>query len=281
MSDRRVFLVFVVLALALLALTAGQVHRGDGASALTHGLRVASSPLVESVAWISVEVRQALRGYADLRGARAERDLLLERVRQLEAERQLYAEAFRENERLRRMLDLSAARGIGPGVGARVVADLSAGPLRRAVLVDRGTDAGVWAGWVALDGGALVGRVRDATARSSEVLLIADPDSGVAVRHQEGRFSGILRGANRGSPRLARLDFIPRDQSVAVGDAIVTSGLDGVFPPGILVGHVRGLSGEAPLTWEITVEVASDTSVLEEVLLVPPVRPQGPPPEAP
>ena len=161
---------------------------------------------------------------------------------------------------------------------ARVVSDLSAGPLQRAVMLDKGRSSGIGPGWVAIQGGALVGRVVDSTPGAAKVLLIVDPDSGVAVRHQADRFNGVLRGGNRGSARLARLEYVPRDQAVAVGDTLVTSGLDGLYPPGILVGHIREISGESPLTWKIAVQVAAEPGLLEELLLVPPAG--APPPAA-
>jgi len=272
MSERHSVFVFLVTALVLLAAMAWQVRRGGGESALGHAVRVVTAPVVEGVSGAGGSIIDLWRGYADLRGAREDRDRLLRRVRALEAERVAWQEALRENERLRSQLGLRQAIDPSRGIVARVVADLSAGPLRRAMLLDKGHRDGVGKGWVALQGGALVGRVTDVTPGSAELILIVDADSGVAVRHQADRFRGVLRGGNRGPSRLARLEYVPRDQAVAVGDTLVTSGLDGLYPPGILVGHIRDLSSDSPLTWEIRVQVAAEPALLEEVLLVPPAE---------
>ena len=101
-------------------------------------------------------------------------------------------------------------------------------------------------------------------------MTLEDPDAAVAVRHREGRYVGILHGGGRGEAVVARLDYVPRDRPVVVGDTLVTSGLDRVYPPGLVVGTVRGLGGESPLTWSIRVELAFEGATLEEVLLVPP-----------
>lgn len=272
MSERQVFFIYLAVALLLLALMAYQVRTAGGRDALTHGLRLATSPVVEGVAGAAGGVRGFFRDIADLRTARRERDQLRREVDRLRGENLRLAEAGRENERLRRLLDLRGDPLFSRGVAARVLADLGGGPQRRAILVDRGWRDGVGPGWVAVRGEALVGRVLDAQPGSSEVLLIVDPDSGVAVRHEKERFSGVLRGGNRGPSYMARLEYVARDQAVAVGDALVTSGLDGLFPPGLMAGYIRELRGDSPLTWKIMVEVAAQPSTLEEVLLIPPHR---------
>jgi rod shape-determining protein MreC len=271
LSERRLGLIFLATALALLALMAAQVRRPDGRSALQHYAALAVSPVTGSVLATARLIESGWTGYVDLRNAREERDELSRAVERLEAEVSRARELELENRRLRELLDMRSHDGFGEALSAEIVADLSGGPLRHALMVDRGTRDGVGAGWVALHRGAVVGRILDAGPNSSRLLLVVDPDSGVAVRHQEGRFAGILRGGNRGPQRMANLAYVPRDRSVAVGDVIVTSGLDGLYPPGLYVGRVRDLRGDSPLTWRIRVEVEVDPASLEEVLLLPPL----------
>lgn len=272
MSERRLGLIFVATAFALLALMAAQVRRPDGRSALQHYAALAVSPLTGSVLGAARLIESGWTGYVDLRDASEERDALSETVDRLEAEVSRARELELENRRLRELLDMRSQGSFEQALSAEVVADISGGPLRHALLVDRGTRDGVGPGWVALHRGAVVGRILDSGPRKSRLLLVVDPDSGVAVRHQEGRFAGILRGGNRGPQRMAKLSYVPRDRSVAVGDVIVTSGLDGLYPPGLYVGRVRDLRGDSPLTWRIRVEVEVDPASLEEVLLLPPAE---------
>lgn len=272
MSDRLATITFVLLALVLLALMAAQAQRIEGGYAVDHGFRTGTRPAWNGVLGAASGLQQIWENYLHVVGARQEREQLLARLNRLEAGQARHRETMLENERLRQLLGLRQDAAFARGIVGRVVADLSSGPLRRAVLIDRGTRDGVGEDWVVISRGALVGRVRRADSSSSEVMLIVDPDSGVGVRHQLDRFAGILRGGNRGPATLSSLEYVPRDQAVAVGDAIVTSGLDGVFPPGLLVGYVRDMAAESPLTWRIVVEVAADMTHLEEVLLVPPER---------
>ena len=278
MSDRLATLAYALIALLLLVLMAAQAQRTDAAYGLDHSFRTAARPAWGGMLGVAKGLQRIWENYVYVVGVRRERDELLARVNRLEADRARTEEVWLENRRLRQLLDLKEDAAFPDGVVARVVADLSSGPLRRAALVDRGSRDGVSRGWIAVSRGALVGQVRDVQRRSAEVLLVVDADSGVAVRHQLDRFAGVLRGGGRGPSILARLEYVPRDQAVAVGDAVVTSGLDGVFPPGLLVGHVRDIVGDSPLTWRITVEPAADMSHLEEVLLVPPaLRGEGRP----
>ncbi|MDH3284022.1 MAG: rod shape-determining protein MreC [Acidobacteriota bacterium] len=270
MTERQATIAFLITASVLLGVLAQQVRRDDGGSALAHIVRMATAPVVHGVLGGAHRVRDGWRGYVALIGARRENEEARRRIARLEAERSRYLELLEENRRLRELLDLSAPEAFPGGVVGRVIGDLTSGPLRRRVLVGRGVRDGVREGWVATVHGAVAGRVVEAGSRSCDVMLIVDPDSGVAVRHELDRFSGVLRGGNRGP---ARLEYVPRDHPVAVGDPLVTSGLDGLYPPGLLVGHVRELFDDSPLTWTIAVEVAFDPGALEELLLIPPLGP--------
>jgi rod shape-determining protein MreC len=271
MSDRRTTLLFAGLVLALLVLMAAQVRRDDGRTALGHLVHVVTSPVVEVVTWSANSLERSWDGYVDLLEARRERDRLREEVARLEARVARLSERARESERLRHLLDLRSEEAFGDsGVVARVLTHLEGGLARRVVVIDRGSYSGIGRDWVAIQGGTVVGRVLDAAPGTAQVLLTVDPDSGVAARHRDGRFAGVALGLG-GSDRELRLEYVPRDQPIAVGDAVVTSGLDRLFPPGLLVGYVRELSDRSRLTWTIRLEAAYDPAQLEELLLVPPL----------
>lgn len=282
MSDRRSTLLFAGLVLVLLVLMAAQVRRDDGRSALGHLVHVATSPVVELVTWSASSVQRGWDGYVDLLEARRERDRLRDRVARLESQLARVSERAREVGRLRHLLDLRAEEAFGAeGVVTRVLTHLEGGFARRVLVVDRGSQSGVGRDWVAIRGGTVVGRVLDVAPSTAQLILTVDPDSGVAARHRDGRFAGVALGVG-GSDRELRLEYVPRDQPIAVGDAVVTSGLDRLFPPGLLIGYVRELSDRSRLTWTIRLEAAYDPSQLEELLLVPPLSDDaGPAAEGP
>lgn len=267
MNERQATVTFLVAALLLLGMLAHQVRRDDGSSALSRAAHVVTTPVTHSVLAVTSLVRGAWRDYVAAVGAEEELAEARRRIERLEAERSRTLELMIENRRLRELVDMKATPAFEAGIAAPVVADIGKGPLRRRVIVGRGEADGVMSGWIATVGGAVVGRVVAARRSTSDVMLIVDPDSGVAVRHQLDRYAGVLRGGNEGP---ARLEYVPRDQALAVGDPLVTSGLDGLYPPGLLVGYVSEMFSRSPLTWGVAVEVAFDPETLEEVLLVPP-----------
>ncbi|MDQ7006481.1 MAG: rod shape-determining protein MreC [Acidobacteriota bacterium] len=275
MTQRQVTLLYLATALVLLALMAAQVQREDSRSALGNVVRALTAPVVGAVAWTGSSLSGAWRGYVALRGAEEENRRLRREIALLRARLARREDQARRIRRLQALLDLRQVDPFRGGVVARVVSYVSEGPLSRAVVVDRGRRWGVSEDWIALQGPAVVGRIVHAGSRLSELMLISDPDSGVAVRHQDERFAGILRGGNRGPAHWLPLEYVPKDKPIAVGDEVVTSGLDGLYPPGLLVGWVRSLEESSPLTWSVAVEPAFDASRLEEVLLLPPVGAAG------
>ena len=116
----------------------------------------------------------------------------------------------------------------------------------------------------------VVGRVIRVSSRQSRVLLVTDASSALAVLVQRNRTRGVCRG--RGD--ALTFDFALRQEDIAVGDQIVTSGTGGVFPKGLAVGVVTQLTKEEfGLFQSIVVSPAVDFSRLEEVLVLLPEQP--------
>lgn len=149
----------------------------------------------------------------------------------------------RDNAQLASLTGLSSPGGV-PQVPARVVA-LPAGRPGSALLLDRGSEAGIEPGMPVLTGGALVGRVVAASAGRSAVLPVADPASSVGVRLADTGQVGVVEGAGLS----LRLEFLDPEVEAAEGALMVTAGLGhGRFPPALPVGHVRrGGRSVAPL----------------------------------
>ncbi len=127
-------------------------------------------------------------------------------------------------------------------VTARVIAN-SGGAYVRNLLVNAGSDSGVAHGQAAITGEGLVGRASEVGTRAARVLLITDLNSRVPVVDERSRQRAILAGDNSDRPSLRYLDPAA---PVKTGDRIVTSGEGGVFPPGLPVGVVAVVDGEAP-----------------------------------
>jgi rod shape-determining protein MreC len=126
-------------------------------------------------------------------------------------------------------------------VTARVIAD-SGGGYARSLMVNAGHGSGVTRGEAAITGDGLVGRVSDVGSRAARILLITDLNSRVPVIVETTRRRAILSGDNTGQPILRYADA---GAVARIGDRLVTSGQGGVFPPGLPVGVVVSVDGEA------------------------------------
>jgi rod shape-determining protein MreC len=131
--------------------------------------------------------------------------------------------------------------------------------------LDKGTADGVQADMAVLAPAGVVGRVTRATARAALVQLVVDRSAAVGVVVERTRVQGIAVGLGDGT---LRTDFIPVTGEVVTGDVLVTSGIDGLYPEGFVVGTVTSVAKGDGLYHVITARPAVDFSRLEDVLVV-------------
>ena len=197
-------------------------------------------------------------------------DSLQARVRTLENQ------LLRQQERIwqlsHQLRSLRAFRDNFPRLEVRVVPAEIIGrdtsPFRRALILDAGRVHGVSLNSPVLVDAALVGRVTGVSARTSDVRLIDDPASSVPVVVMRTREQGAVEGTLEERPRLA-LHYVDRLSQLRVDDVVLTSGVGGLFPKGIVVGEVRS-SENTPgaLFKQVYVQPAVDLSRLERVLVL-------------
>lgn len=183
--------------------------------------------------------------------------------RRLRAELASREELQRENQRLRRLLAYTEENPART-VAARVIGE-DAASWFRTVEIDRGAADGIREGMPVIHAAGLVGRIVRVATHSSRVLLITDASSAVAVLVQDQRIRGVCRGQGG----TLALDFALLGDAIQVGDGVVTSGLGGVFPKGLVVGYVQNVQHEQyGLFQTVEVEAAVDFRHLEEVLVL-------------
>ena len=140
-----------------------------------------------------------------------------------------------------------------------VLAD-SGSPFRQSVLLNIGARDGVLDGWAAMDGVGLVGRISGVGDQTSRVILVTDSNSRIPVLIQPSGQSVLLVGDNSSAPPV---EFLENPDLVRPGDRVVTSGDGGVFPAGLLVGHVAQGSDR-----RLRVRLAADYERLEFLRLL-------------
>ena len=166
------------------------------------------------------------------------------RLKRQSAEHAAAAQAFastqQENARLRALLDARTHYASA----ARAVEVLYTGrdPFAQKLFVDKGADADIRPGEAVIDADGVVGQVTRVYPNMAEVTLVTDKDHAVPVKVERSGVRSVLYGAGAG--RAPELRFMAPSADIQVGDVLVTSGLDGTYPPGLAVARVTTLERE-------------------------------------
>lgn len=175
-----------------------------------------------------------------------------------------HEEALQENQRLRRLLSMGSS--MEPRLIAAMVVGKDPSPWFQTVLVDKGRSDGVVVGRPVVNSDGIVGLVVEVTGHYAKVMLITDPNSAVDAVVQKNRARGIIKG---GSVGFCMLNYAMSKYDIAVGDAIISSGMDGVFPKGLPIGAVTDVvKHKAAIFQDVTVKPFVDFERLEEVSIV-------------
>jgi rod shape-determining protein MreC len=148
---------------------------------------------------------------------------------------------------------------------AAEIIGVGATPDFRTVTIDKGLLDGLTPDMAVIAPGGVVGRVVTAGPRASKVQLLIDRNAAAGALIERSRSQGVAVGLGDG--RL-RLDYVSDVSDVAVGDVVVTSGIDGIFPKGFIIGRVDAVERSGGGYREILIKPAVDFSSLEEVLVV-------------
>ena len=221
-------------------------------------------PLLQSVGKVSGFLENTVQEYIWLRKVRHENEELKTRLDALERTVTDYREAYVENLRLRRLLDFKTTIQ-AEAVAAQVVVHDMTGWFQTMV-IDKGFRDNVGPDMPVVNDEGVVGRILDVSDRYSRVLLITDPGSAVDAIIQRNRVRGILAGKDSSG---CLLKYVRGNLDVQMGDLIITSGKDGIFPKGLRLGVVQGtFKDPVDLFQKIEIKPLVRLSALEEVLVV-------------
>jgi rod shape-determining protein MreC len=226
-----------------------------------------TGPIEKGIGWTVTGAIETWNGYVGLRGAHARALALQHEVTALKLDQLELARTRDENERLRRLLGFAREVPERRVVGARVVGVRLDPKGLQLVTIDRGSRDGVGQMMPVVVAQGVVGRVHAVTDTTADVLLLSDRNSSIAVRVDRSRARANVRGT--GAPDACRLEYALRSDDMQDGDALLTSGTDGVFPRGLPVGRIASLkrSGQG-LYQRADVAPAVDVTKIEEVLVL-------------
>ena len=252
-------LIFVSFRLTAASLEKGSLLPSLGANLI--GRVVA--PIEKARNDVIQSVHSAWSHYVALMNVEEERDNLLRQNKKLEEKIARFTEFEHENTRLRGLLNFGKTAGF-KSVGAAVIG-LNSSSWVKSITLDKGEKHGIRQGYPVVDGHAIVGQVIATTPSTSTVLLLIDSTSGIDSVIQSNRTAGTVEGM--GTSRLS-MRYVVKNSVVKPGDKVVTSGLDGVYPKGRLIGTVVRVEDAQDMFMRIEVEPGMDLFRLEEVLVL-------------
>jgi len=223
-----------------------------------------SSPLQQRTRGFILWMKRVGERYIFLTRVQQENEALQRTVSALRQENNRLQEAMLAQERLKKLYPLQVQHP-SPAILAQVFArDPSS--WFKTLLVGKGEGEGVSKNMAVVVSEGVVGRVIEVSANTAKVLLVTDPNSAVDVIIQRSRAQGIMEGKVE---EFGILKYVQKSDDVQVGDKVITSGLGGVFPKGLMMGTVTKVERKRPGIFQyIEVTPAADFSRLEEVLIL-------------
>lgn len=260
---QRTGYLFIAVMLGHVILISAQVNTRRGVPVLqviTFGLfaevQRMSSAMVSSV-------RGSWTNYVSLRDVNAENEALKRQLAEAQVqlqEQRALAERSRGLLATLGLRDRSNLKTLAAEViGAGATTDF------KTVTIDKGTNDGVRADLAVMAPAGVVGRVVVSSARAAKVQLLVDRNAAAGVLIERSRSQGVAIGAGDG---LLRMEYVSEVADVVVGDTVVTSGIDGIYPKGYMVGKVEAVEKSGNNYKQILVRPAVDFSSVEEVLVV-------------
>src|SRR5450631_2830978 len=264
---RNLVILVGVLFLQVLGL-AMQVKRSGGNDVEdTRLIRIwgvgAITPFERVLVWAQNSSGNLWHNYFYLRGVRAENRQLKDQIEHLRLDQVRLSEDAAQARRLQTLLAFKE-QFISRTVAAQVIGS-SGSDLSRIVYIDKGENAGIRKDMAVITSDGVVGKVLLVYPSVAQVLVINDQSSGVGALLEKTRLQGVLRGTANGEVVLER---VMSDEQVPLGEIVLTSGGDQIFPKGLPVGTVINVGSGKDLFLNIKIKPAANLSKLEEVLVL-------------
>jgi rod shape-determining protein MreC len=260
----RVGLTSAVLMMLSLHLISSGVKPGDMASRPLGITLTVLSPLQAAINDLAHGSTGFVRNYFDLVDVRRDNERLKAELALMKTNQSRLAELETENRHLSELLDLRDVLG-GNSIAANVIGS-DANGLARTLVIGQGAASGLRLGMAVLSVQGVVGKIIAVSPHASRVLIIDDHNSALDSFDQRTRTRGIVAGVVDDG---LTMKYVERSQDVRPGDVIVTSGLDGIFPRGLLIGAIKSVTGEGPgLFLNVAITSAVDFRGLDQVLVV-------------
>jgi len=259
----RFFLLFGCLLTAIFILFISMAGRKEFTTPHKFGLEVIG-PFQTAISHVSNYVSGFWDKYLALLDVRRENEQLRQELLKYKVANIEYREALATNVRLQKLLELKES--LPPPTLTAEIIGKDPSVWFRTLTINRGSSDGVQKGMPVVTVEGVVGQVLTSSPNYSKVLLATDPNSAIDVLTQKTRVQGIVKGLGR---EAFALHYVLKSAGVEKDDYVLTSGLGGVFPKGLMVGKVSDIKkSRRGMFQDIEIEPAVDFSQLEYLIII-------------
>jgi rod shape-determining protein MreC len=256
----------VVLGAAILlhvALISAQVNTASGLPVLQVVTFGSFSEVQRGTMAVIGGVRGMWSGYVALQQVQQENNALRQELQAMQVRLQQERAEAQRTDNLRQLLELRDRANLDT-VAAEVIAG-AASPDFRTVTIDKGSSDQLATDMAVISPAGVVGRVILPSRRASKVQLLIDRNAAAGALIERTRVQGVVVGIGDG---MLRMQYVPGTADVKTGDLVVTSGIDGIYPKGFVIGTIDHTDRGVGAYHEIVIRPAVDFSRIEEVLIV-------------
>jgi rod shape-determining protein MreC len=260
---RRTGYLFLAVIVGHVILISTQVTTKRGVPMLEEAVFGVFSEVQRGANAVTSSVRTSWQDYFALQEVRAENEQLKKDVGDLRVQLQQERALAQQTQSLQKLLDLKTNTALST-TAATVIAG-GASPEFRTITIDKGTNDGLRADMAVIAPAGVVGRVIQPSSRASKIQLLIDRNAAAGALIERTRAQGVVVGS--GSDDL-RMEYVPGSAELKAGDVVVTSGIDGIYPKGFVIGQIQSVRRGAGEYSDIVIKPAVDFSSLEAVLVV-------------
>lgn len=253
---------FVVITVGHIILISAQVNTRRGVPLLEAVTFGAFAEVQRAASSVIGGVRSSWVDYFALHQVRRENEQLRQELARLQVGLQQERAMAQQARALEQTLELKARTPLATAAASIIAGGAS--PDFRTVTIDKGTADGLRPDMAVIAPAGVVGRVITPSARAAKVQLLIDRNAAAGALVERSRAQGVVEGTGGD----LRLDYLPGTADIRVGDVVVTSGIDGIYPKGLVIGQIESIQRGAGEFSGIVLRPAVDFSSLETVLVV-------------
>jgi rod shape-determining protein MreC len=254
---------FLAVIVGHILLISAQVNTNRGVPLLEEATVGLFAEVQRAASGVIGAVRSGWTDYIALRGVNEENARLREEIASLQVGLQQQRALAEQSETLQKLLELRSTIQVSTTAAAVIAGGAS--PEFRTITIDKGTGEGLQSDMAVLSPAGVVGRVILPGVRASKVQLLIDRNAAVGALVERTRAQGVVMGT--GEDRLT-LNHLPGAADIMVGDRVVSSGIEGIYPKGFVIGQIESIERQAGEFSNVVVRPAVEFSSLEAILVV-------------